>query len=114
MTNYQRTELLLKAVSKRLTGRNDCKKVEFVVDIGVHNSASILFEPDIYVYKDLHHRKDTDSSRIVDFVLNRDLPEVIWGRDQYGDLTVDTTMFSRGIYKYELAHNGKKRRWIRL
>lgn len=114
MTNYQRTELLLKSISKRLSSRNDCKRVEFIVDIGIHDSASILFDPDTYVFKDSHHRKDIDSYRIVDFILMKNMPEAICGRNNQGYLSVDTTMFSRGIFKYELAYNGKKRRWVKF
>lgn len=114
MTNYQRTEFLLKAVAKRLSSRADCRRVEFIVDIGIQNSEYILFNPDVYVFRDTYHRKDIDASRIIEFILMKHMPEVVHGKDTQGFLHVNTQMFSRGIFKYELAYNGKKRRWIRL
>lgn len=112
--NSQRTKKFLQLVAQRLSSRSDCKKVEFIIDIGVTKSNCIIFTPDVYVYTDKYHRSDKDYSRITDFILYKYFETFIKGRDEFGNLIIDTVWFSHGIYKYQLSTNGKKRRWIRL
>ena len=113
-SNSQRTKKFLQLVAQRLSSRSDCKKVEFIIDIGVTKSNCIIFTPDVYVYTDKYHRSDKDYSRITDFILHKYFDEIVKGRDEFGNLIVWTLQFSEGIYKYQLSSNGKKRRWVKV
>ena len=121
------TKDFVNRISSRLSGRVDCSRVEFLVGIGCHVEDSpikltdntkevdyIYFHPDIYVYRDLHHRKDVDLFRVTDLICHKYFPELVVGRDDFGQLKVDTSKLSRGIYKYQLSVDGRKRRWIRI
>ena len=110
----KQTKNFLNYVSRRLSSRIDCKQVEFIVDIGVSKHQSIMMTPEIHVYKDLHHRSDTDYHLIVDHVLYKYFSDYILNRDEFGDLIIDISKFSTGVYKYELSRSNKKRRWIRI
>lgn len=115
-SQVQRTSDLLNYVSRRLSGREDCKQVEFIVDLGCTDSRRIIFDPDLFVYRDLHHRKDIDQFRIIDLALNKMFPEILKEKSESGEFYYDVldTYFLLGMYKYELSRNGKKRRWIKL
>lgn len=118
------TQKFLKAISRRLSGRVDCYRLEYTIGIGCDLPGSgikydneadyIFFRPDIYVYKDLHHRKDTDLFKVVDLICHKHFPELILERDDYGQLKIDTSKLSRGIYKYQISFDGKRRRWVRM
>lgn len=127
MTNSVRTQQFLKRITRRLSGREDCRHVEYLIGIGVpvkpHIYTSdelkkhedyIYFDPDVYVYKDNKHRKDVDLFRIVDLILHKYYEnELVKGRDEYGNLKVDTSKLVKGVYKYQISMDGKRRRWIR-
>lgn len=122
-----RTQKFLRQLARRLSGRLDCNRVEYLVGIGYEVSNSgikiaedneesdyIYFNPDIYVYRDLHHRKDTDLFRITDLICHKYFPEIVIDRDEFGQLKVDTSMLVRGVYKYQLSVDGKRRRWVKM
>ena len=122
-----RTQKLLSKVSRRLSGRAECAKVEFILSIGyklkdpgakhpvaISESSYIYFYPDVYVYRDKHHRKDKDLYRITDFICHKYFPEIVIDRDKYGQLKIDTAQLVSGVYKYQLSVDGKRRRWVKL
>lgn len=126
MTESQRTQQFLQHVSRRLSGRIDCKKVEFRVGIGcrfpgadkitapqILDSRYIFFSPPINVYKDLHHRKELDLRNIVDHVIQEYYDNLILGYDLLGNLIVDTSKFIIGVYDYQLSIDQKRRKWMR-
>lgn len=129
MTNSSRTQLLLRMVARRLSGREDCKQIQFQVGIGElipqdnpgrflipDDVASnyIFFSPDTIVFRDMYHRKDRDKFRVVDLVLHKYFPELVNGRDDKGNLLVNTSKLVKGVYQYQLSVDGKRRRWIRI
>lgn len=126
MTNSARTRQLLRYVARRLSGREDCKKIQFRIGIGIRppesqkitesvisDSAYIFFYPMTYVYTDVYHRKDIDYHSIEDHIIRKYYPELILGYDNFGNIRVDTSKFVRGVYEYQLSMNGKRRRWVR-
>ena len=119
------TQQFLKQISRRLSGRRDCKSVEYVVGIGVPITGSqislssmnkpedyVYFVPDICVYRDKNHRKEKDIFRVVDLILHKYHDDLVEGRDEYGNLRVDTSKLVKGVYKYQISMDGKRRRWI--
>lgn len=130
MNNAQRTKKFLQEFSRRLSGREDCKQVEYMVGIGhliepqkegdiiIPQSfvdSLIFFEPsNIKAYRDAHHRKDIDKFRVPDLIIKKHFPELIQDVDQFGQCWIDTSKLVKGVYKYELSSNGKRRRWIKL
>lgn len=127
MSDMILTQQFLKKITRRLSGREDCRGVEYLIGIGVpieeyqlslRNTINpedyIYFYPDIYVYRDNKHRKDIDLFRVVDLILHKYYEkELVKGRDEFGDLQVDTSKLVRGVYKYQISVDGKRRRWVR-
>lgn len=122
----KRTQEFLVKVSQRLSGRSECAGKEYLLGIGVKLRFSdfqipksestvsqyIDFLPNINTYRDNKHRKDKDLFRVTDWVLHRFFSDLILGRDEYGQLKVDTSKFINGVYKYQRSMDGKRRRWI--
>ena len=96
MTNAKQTELLLKHISQRLSGRDDCKKITYEVIID-DNGVSMC--PLFKVYRDRYHRKEQDKTDIISYVHNYRMP----------DVRLDE--FVKGTYEYQLSNDGKYRRW---
>ena len=99
MINAKKTEDLLKYISSRLSGRDDCKKINYKVTI---SNTRITMEPLIYVYPNRYNRKETDKIDIVTFVLIYKMPHIM----------LDD--FVTGRYEYQLSADGKNRRWRKL
>lgn len=126
MSNSLLTQELLRKITRRLSGREDCKGVEYCLGIGVHVEGSpinlsdensvedyIFFSPDVYVYRDKKHRKSKDLFRIVDFILYKYYEEdLVKGRDSKGQLLVDTSKLVKGLYRYQISIDGRRRKWI--
>lgn len=93
------TEFLLKAISTRLSGREDCKNVNYRVKIN-HNG--VTMEPLVYVYKNRYSRKETDRLDIISFV------------HQYRMKGALLSGFVFGTYEYQSTVDGKKRRWRKI
>lgn len=95
----KQTEFLLKSISSRLSGREDCRGVKYKVTID-HNG--VTMDPLIYVYKNRYSRKEVDKLDIVSFV------------HQYRMRGALLSNFVFGTYEYELSSEGKKRRWRKI
>ena len=94
------TQRLLKAVSDRLSGRDDCKGLTYLVDISIKNG--VVMNPLIYVYPNKHRRAEADKIDIISFV----------HRYKLQDLSLDQLEF--GTYEYRPIGQTQKRRWIRV
>jgi len=129
MTNSMRTQQFLRFIAKRLSGREDCKQVEFRIGIGelipednpvrflIPSDVAknyIFFQPDTIVFRDMHHRSGRDKFRIVDLILHKYFPELIKGQDDLGNLIVDTSKLVKGVYIYQKSYDGSRRRWVRM
>lgn len=130
MNPSQRTQKFLREFARRLSGREDCRKVEYLVGIGhlitplkegdiiipqEFIDHLIFFEPsNIQTYRDSHHRKDIDKFRVPDLIIKKHFPELIQDVDQFGQCWIDMSKLVVGVYKYQLSSNGKRRRWVKL
>ena len=94
--NGQQTEFLLKSIAERLSGREDCRKINYKVTI---NNNGVKMDPLVYVYKDRYSRKEIDLLDIVAYVHIKKMR----GAKLSG--------FVFGTYEYQLSASGKKRRW---
>ena len=89
----------LNKISRRLSSREDCKRVEYEVTI---SKSSISMNPLIFVFPDTHHRADIDKMSILTFVIQS------YNKEQQ--------RLSSGTYKYECADSlsKKRRRWVKV
>lgn len=121
------TQKFLRAIARRLSGRVECHRVEYLLGIGQQIASSdiivpntgeesdyVYFLPNVYTYRDTHHRSDQDLYRVADLILHKYFPDLVLGRDDYGQLKVDTSKLVQGTYKYQLSVDGKRRRWVRM
>ena len=96
MTNGKQTEYLLKSISQRLAGREDCKDAAYEVRIG---NFGVSMDPLVYVFPDCHKRKESDKLSIVTYIneykIRINPEELVWG-----------------IYRYDWV--GKKRKWRKV
>lgn len=100
ITNYIQgddTAEFLQKISKRLSGRDDCKDVEFEVKI---SDKSIEMFPLIYVFPDTYHRSACDKLTIISFIQQ----------------LMPNCKLTSGKYKYQrIATSARKqRRWIKI
>lgn len=93
------TEFLLRSISSRLSGRDDCRKTVYTVKID-HNG--VQMSPLIYVYPSKYKRKETDRIDIVSFV------------HQYKMNKAMLSQFVFGTYVYDLSGDTKSRRWRKV
>ena len=103
MTNGKLTELLLKSISQRLSGREDCKDMTYDVKI---DNIGIHMYPIIYVYPNCHRRKESDKIDVLTFILATKFQDVV--------LTGMHDQFVQGTYRYSLVDTEKKRRWRKI
>jgi len=99
LTNGKETEYLLKSISQRLSGREDCKDVSYNVVI---NETGVHMDPIVYVYPNCHQRKESDKVDIVTFI------------QEYRAVGTNLNDLVFGSYEYTLIEDGKKRKWRKL
>jgi hypothetical protein len=97
--NGRQTEFLLKSISTRLSGREDCKKIAYRVTID-HNGVSMF--PLILVWPNRYMRKEADKLDIVSWV------------HLYKMRNARLSEFVFGTYEYQLSAEGKQRRWRKV
>lgn len=97
------TEKLLKAISTRLAGRDDCKD-EYIIYI---TDSAVFANRYIKVYPSRYKRKEADSLSVVQYAGN------LLGLPTEGDLTA---VYVEGNYQFaNYTSKGRtKRRWIKL
>ena len=133
------TMKLLTAISDRLSGRKDCRQVEYLVSIGIcdedllekHNISHdwifkgmnppqnyydkyVVFEPVRLVYPNCHDRKESHKLSILEYVANYKLDSAFERISDNVILLMNSYKVSPGIYKYTLSFEGRRRRWERL
>ena len=91
---------LLHGISTKLSGRHDCRHIEYTVKI---SDGIISMTPLKLVYPDSHHRKSSDRCDVIDYVLYDMHTKFIFKESK--DL-VD------GEYVYRLSASRNMRKWI--
>lgn len=128
--NGKLTASLLRAISKRLSSRKNCKQLEYIVCIGMTNdevgqqkriqeygdvSDIILFFPEREVFPDTHHRRSTDLIDIVSCVIMTRFKDTIFSYvDNLGQIHFQKGSVVPGVYKYILSITKKRRKWVRV
>lgn len=124
------TEEFLRCISDHLSSRKSCRKVEYVVAIGMMYDDSeyqmtladldegihdkIFFSPPRFVFPDKFHRSKGDYQNIVNHVIKSHFHDTIFDReDSCKDCRFKEGSLSPGIYKYKNSFNSKRRKWIR-
>lgn len=128
--NADQTKLLLQTISRRLSSRKNCKKLEYIVCIGMENTEDIhqinlveygnmsdviLFYPEREVFPDTHHRRSTDLIDIVSCVIMTKFKDTVFSYvDNLGKIHFIEGSLVPGIYKYILSTTKKRRKWVRI
>ena len=126
------TTQFLHSISSRLSGRTDCRGVEYVVGIGVDDGMIprqytvqdldnrspenyIIMYPEIKVFPNNKTRKRNFMCSVIECVVkNKYYDELYHGVDEAGCMMIDTSKLVRGTYKYKTSFKGKYRKWIRV
>lgn len=95
----EQTEFLLKSISTRLSGREDCKQLEYVVTI---NENGVHMNPLVQVFPNRYQRKEKDKIDIVSYVHQYKMPNA----------RLDGFVF--GKYKYQLSADKTQRKWRKM
>ena len=95
----KQTELLLKSIADRLSGRDDCKKTCYKITID-HNGVKMF--PYVEVFPNRYNRKESDKMDIVSWV------------HHYKMEGAKLSGFVFGTYEYQLSVDGKRRKWRRI
>ena len=95
----KQTEYLLKCISTRLSGREDCRNVTYKVTI---DYKGVYMEPLVYVYKNRYMRKETDRLDIISFV------------HQYRMKGALLSNFVFGTYEYQSMPDSNRRKWRKV
>ena len=105
---------LLQKVSKRLSGRDDCRFKEYQVTIHKEEELSnISLNPNVDVFPDSHRRKQSDKVSVLRWAFNDD---VLSGNayEEYGTIVIKNATYSPGLYVYKLSVDNKRRKWMKL
>lgn len=105
------TATLLKEIATHLSSREDCKKVNYSVQI---SNNLITFEPVRKVCPNRYRRCDRDKVDIITHVIKEHFPELVMSVKDNLVIEVDTTKLVEGHYTYQSSIDHKRRRWIRI
>lgn len=110
-----RTLEFLRTMSRRLSGRADCKNCSYIVSIT--QDGYVKFDPQCKVFLDTHHRCKGHIISITEWALRQprfsDIEYKI--STDNGVVIRDLTMFTPGLYIYQIGYKSKTaRRWVRI
>lgn len=100
----ENTQQLLYLISSHLSGRKECRGVEYIVEIHKHGQRSayaLKLTPDIYIYPDRKTRKAGTAESVLQHIF------------MY-HLNVKQVHLAAGTYKYMLSASGKCRKWTKI
>lgn len=132
------TLLLLHSISSRLSGRTDCKDIEYKVAIGVDDpdvlskfgfkvsefldgvnypefaGYTVRITPNIEVFPDIHSRKSEMRLSVLRFIIINKFSDHVVSHDELDEFILDRKSFTKGVYSYNKSFFGGKRRWERV
>lgn len=97
--NGKATEFLLKSISNRLSGREDCRRTNYIVTID-HNG--VRMAPLVNVFPNKHTRHEGDKLDVVSFIHQYKMPNTL------------LSDFVFGTYEYQTTPDGKRRKWRKV
>lgn len=112
----QRTSNFLKSISHHLSGREDCRGVEYTVDISYDERTGydfITISPYITVFPDTYTRKESDRRSVAHHVITHHFEDI------FRDATTSTVHVYHGAlvpgkYVYRKFKLTPRRKWRRL
>ena len=117
-TSSKLTEDFLHCLSSHLSGRPDCRQVEYVVSISddVDSGQYISMQPPgIQVFPSRYDRQPHSKLPVIEHILiNHFYSSVYDHRSEDGAITVEGVAFVPGKYCYALSADRKRRRWRRV
>lgn len=129
-TSGELTTKLLRAISKRLSSRKNCRRIEYIICVGMQYdeidqpsrikeysdvSDLIMFYPEREVFPDTHHRRSTDLIDIVSCIIMTKFKDTIFSYvDNLGQIHFVKGSLVPGVYKYILSNTKKRRKWVRV
>lgn len=117
------TDNFLRSVARRLSGRGDCRLLEYNITIQPYDDENdeLIMNPWIWVYPDRHHRKDSYKQNIIPFIVSRYFQEdIILQISPNGSLLIPKDTLVDGSYRYKKYKFSQKdqvkttRKWIKL
>lgn len=111
----QLTKQVLKSISQHLSGRVDCKDVEYSVHIYRDDKTGddvIEVSPFITVFPSTFRRKETDRRGIAYHVIRIHFPE-IYAQSSTSVVQVKANSLVQGSYIYKRYKLTRRRKWIR-
>lgn len=105
------TLALLRCISSHLSGREDCREVEYQICI---TDDRILMNPQRVVFPSVYKRKESDKVTIVGHVVKDHFPEHFDYIDNLHETHIRSNAFVKGHYVYKLSSNKKQRRWEKV
>lgn len=113
MNESKNTEKLLKTMSSRLSSRDDCKNIEYKVNIKTEGKFThISFHPVRYVYPSIHERKKSDI-RIIEYHVIVNYFRDIQANVSDSGIVTQSNVFVDGEYIYKSSVDGRRRKWAR-
>ena len=107
------TKQLLRHISRHLSSRDDCRKVEYQVWItpGNNGYSRVIMDPVIYVYRNISDRKVKYT--IIDHILTDHLySELHCMKNHNGEIFVKTEFVNPGLYIFRKSFRTGKRQWM--
>lgn len=92
------TQELLKAISQRLSGRSDCKGVNYVVKIDYRG---VSMTPHIFVFPNRYQRREVDKLDVVSYIHSK----------KFSNIRLDDLV--EGTYIYTSTFDNTRRKWIK-
>lgn len=109
---YELTKKFLYCISRHLSSRADCSKLNYSVTIG---HSCIYFQPPIQVCPSTHVRKRQARESILEHVVVRHFHKQVYdGVDNYGNVKIRSEVLLPGVYSYESSVDNKRRRWQKV
>lgn len=109
--NARTTQDFLSCIASHLSSREDCKGVEYVVNIKEGNV--VTFEPNgIKLFPNRYRRSERDRVSVIFHVAQYHFPELVIDVTNT-EIHVDTSKLVLGRYLYQYSMDHKRRRWIR-
>lgn len=106
----ERTVDLLHSIAQHLSGRDDCKELEYRVTV---TSSQVMIDPQREVFPNTKARKESDKLSVVGHVMKFHFADYFNYTDQMHEVHVKSGIFVPGRYIYRLSADKKKRRWER-
>lgn len=120
MTEVEKSKLtqqFLQCIAQHLSGRPDCKGVEYVVTIGDNvfkHIDLVTMEPFKFVFPDKYRRNQIDKLPIIAHVAKEHFPHLFINIDGRFEAHLDVSQLVKGVYVYQSSFDKKKRRWVKV